>query len=374
VSGSGGPLSLLVVSTILARGGAERFVATLLRHLDRERVRPELCLLREEVGYPLPEDVEVTRLGYRSALDLPRTIRRLRRLIEAREPAVVLGNITATNLACGMALAGIGHAPRWIARIGSSPRHLDGPVRAFLARRVLPAADLFVVNSSGLVAGLEAFYPFTAGRIRVLANPTDFERIDRLALEPPVRERTGGGPVVLAVGRLFPEKRHDLMLEAVARVRRELPLELWICGEGPGRRGLEREIIRRGLSGVVHLLGFCENPFALMRQADVFLMSSDHEGLPNALIEAQGLGLPAVSTRCPYGPQDIVEHERTGLLVPVGDVEALAAALLELLRDAGRRGELARAARVSIRARFSAPELARAWQQLILEVGVRGES
>src|SRR4051812_36191861 len=93
--------SVLIVSTTLNTGGAQRFVSTLLTHLDRSVVLPSLCLLRRDIGFPLPDDVPLHILDWQSPLGFPSMVRKLRRLIDELEPDVLLSNITATNVACG---------------------------------------------------------------------------------------------------------------------------------------------------------------------------------------------------------------------------------------------------------------------------------
>lgn len=359
------PTSILLVNTTLSIGGAQRFASTLLQHLDRARVRPALCLLRGDVGFPLPGDVTPHQLGYRQLWHLPRTVDRLRRLIDETRPDVLLSVLLAANLVSGLALRLCEHRPAWVARNASNPARDDG-WRALFARWIYRRADRVVVNSRRLVETMVRCYPSTEGRIDVLANPTDFAAIDRVADEPPEHVKPAGVPLLIAVGRLGREKRLDLLIDAFRRVRERYPALLWICGEGPCRGAILRQIDRLGLADSVRLLGFCSNPYALMRQADIFVLSSDYEGLPNALIEAQGLGLPAVSTQCPHGPDEIIAGGRSGLLTPVGDAGALAAAISEILSDPTRRRRMAAAARELSRERFAATPLTRAWEALLL--------
>lgn len=359
------PVNLLVVSTTLNTGGAQRFVSTLLGHLDRNRIQPSLCLLRDDVGFRIPDDVAVTVLNYRKPWHLPDTIRRLREHIELTQPDVILSNITATNLVTGLALRHSPHRPRWIARIGNSPARHDGPVRTLIARRTYPAADRLVVNSTGLIAELAGRYSLDRNRIDVLGNPTDFSAIDTLAAEPPAYVWERPEPLLIAVGRLFAQKRYDVLLRALGEVVAQYPAHLWICGDGPEQRRLQRLADRLGLANHVTFHGFVKNPYALMRQATLFVMTSDHEGLPNALIEAQGLGLPAVSTRCPHGPDEIIEHGKTGLLTPVANPTALADAILQLLQDSPRHAGMRLAAAATVRACFDASEITSQWSDLI---------
>ena len=360
-------IEVLMLSISLNRGGAERFVSTLLMHLDRARFKPALCLLRKDVGYPLPDDVPFGVLEYHRPTHFFRAVRGLRGLIEQLQPDVVLSNGAATGMVTGMALRRCRADPSWIARIDNNPRYHDTGLRKFVLKRVYRRADCFVVNSRGVLADLAACYPFARRKSQVMMNPTDFARIDALAQQPPVQQAAPDVPVVIAVGRLFPQKRLDLLIDAFARVLRGLRAELWICGEGPERHKIERKVAHLTLGPNVRILGHCPNPFALMHQAAVYALSSDYEGLPNALIEAQGLGLPAVATRCPHGPEEIIDDGKTGLLVPVGNPRELAEALVKLLSNEPRRRQMGQAAKLHARRRFDASHLARGWEQLILQ-------
>lgn len=362
---------VLFVSAMLNKGGAERVVSTLLQGLRREVARPSLCLLRDDIGYALPADVPVHHLGYRGLATFLPTARRLREWIERERPQVVVSSVNATNLLTGAAIRRSSWRPGWAARIGTSPRRHDNAVRRFVARRVYPQADCFVVNSRGLAREVSDCYPFSADRTRVLPNPTDFDRIEEQAREPFEPPPGGERPALVAVGRLFPEKRYDLMLRALARVRETVPATLRVCGDGPEGERLRSLTRRLGLESAVYWLGFRSNPYAVAKRCDLFVMTSDTEGLPNALIEAQGLGLAAVATRCPHGPEEIVEEGKTGLLVAPGDVEAIAGAITTLLNDPGRRSEMGRAAAAAARRRFDAGVWMPRWEALIGELGSR---
>jgi glycosyltransferase involved in cell wall biosynthesis len=360
------PLRLLALTHSLGGGGAERFLATLVNHLDREAFAPEVCAAIGRASYPLASDVALTSLDYRGPLTLPRTVRRLRRRIRDRRPDLVLSNVLSTNALAGAALRGVEPRPPWVARIGNAPGVREPRLQRWWARRCYAMAAAVVANSSGGRAAFARCYPETAGRLRHLPSPTDFARLDGLAAAPAARRR-GADPQLVWMGRLTRQKRPDLMIAALAELVRRRPARLWMCGEGPLRRQVESEIAAAGLGETVELLGFVENPFALMRQADLFVMTSDYEGLPNALIEAQGLGLAAVSTRCPHGPDEIIAEGETGLLVPTGDARALAAALDRLLAAPEERRRMAERARASARSRYSVEVVLPAWERLLLE-------
>jgi len=173
------------------------------------------------------------------------------------------------------------------------------------------------------------------------------------------------GPTILAMGRLSPEKGFDLLLQAFAQLAgRNSDWTLAIAGEGPRRSMLEQQIAHLGLSDRVRLLGWVSQPHRLMRQARLFVLSSRYEGFPVALLEAMACGLPAVSFDCDSGPREIIRHELDGLLVPPGDVSALAGSIERLLRDDALRATLAHHAR-DVAQRFSQESFAAKWEEVL---------
>jgi glycosyltransferase involved in cell wall biosynthesis len=145
-------------------------------------------------------------------------------------------------------------------------------------------------------------------------------------------------PVILAVGRLEPQKNYTMLLRALALVRKTRECRLIILGEGPLRDELACEIERLGLKDSVDLHGFAPNAMSYMRAADLFVLASSWEGLSNVLIEAMAVGCPAVSTDAPHGPREVLRGGEFGRLVPVDDAEAMAAAIEATLADPGDAG------------------------------------
>lgn len=367
------PLRLLVVSHSLAGGGAERFAATLARHLDRSRFAPELVLAVDRRAYAVPDDVPVHTLGYRGFLSLPRTLARLRRLLRARRPRIVLSNVLSTSCLVGTARLGLPDPPAWVARVGLAPAEGDPPLQRAWARWLYPGAARLVGNSRGLAAALGDLHPALRDRVVAAPNPTDFAALDRDAAAEPCRRARSGEHTLLSLGRLVRQKRPDLAVETLAGAQATGTTRLWWAGEGPRAAATQRRARRLGVADRLDLLGFVPRPFSLVRQADLFLSTSDYEGLPNALIETQGLGLAAVATRCPFGPEEVVEHGKTGLLVAPGDRDDLVRAVRELLAAPERRQAFGAAAAERARARFGLAATLPSWQDLLEDAaGVPG--
>jgi glycosyltransferase involved in cell wall biosynthesis len=223
-----------------------------------------------------------------------------------------------------------------------------------LIRRTYLWADGIVAVSNGVADDLSAVTGIPRGRITSIYNPVATPEIWSKAtasLDDPWFQ-PGAPPVLLGAGRLTAQKDFPTLLRAFARVRSRWEVRLVILGEGKHaerRAELLALAARLGVAADVALPGFVANPFAYMARAAVFVLSSAKEGLPGVLIQALACGCPVVSTDCPSGPAEILENGRYGPLVPVGDDEALANAILSVLTTPPDRGRLrARAALFSV--------------------------
>lgn len=203
-------------------------------------------------------------------------------------------------------------------------------------------SELVVAVSKGVATDLKRMAFLPENHISVVYNPV-FDNDLFMQAQLPVEHpwiKTRKFPVFVAVGRLTKAKNYPLLLRAFSLVLKTQDARLLILGEGPERTALERLIEELNLSNCVLMPGFDPNPFRYVSKADVYVMSSDWEGLPGALVQALVVGAKIVSTDCPSGPAEILEGGALGRLVPVGDMEALATAMLQALTSEAVRPPL----------------------------------
>lgn len=194
-------------------------------------------------------------------------------------------------------------------------------------------ADAVIAVSNGVAADLLSLTGLPPQRIHTIYNPVilpDFQARSQESIDHPWF-KPGEPSVILGVGRLEEQKDFPTLIRAFAKVRQACPARLVIVGWGPDRPKLEALIQQLGIEADVDLPGFISNPIPYMANAAVFALSSAWEGLPTVLIEAMAVGTPVVSTNCESGPDEILDHGAYGGLVPVGDSDALADAILEIL-------------------------------------------
>jgi glycosyltransferase involved in cell wall biosynthesis len=204
-------------------------------------------------------------------------------------------------------------------------------------------ADCVVCQTDAMAADIVGVARILKARVAVLPNPVDVDgiraRVKDVCDGRPVPTRASSGPHLLAVGRLSREKGFDLLLQVFVVVRRRFPTtHLTIAGAGPERSALESQCRALGLEIAVTFAGHVEDLSAHFARASIFVLSSRHEGLPNALLEASAAGLPIVALPCSEGLTDLLRGRPGVWLAPQISAQALSQSLLAAL-DALHPGE-----------------------------------
>jgi glycosyltransferase involved in cell wall biosynthesis len=347
-----GRLSVLFVTTALGGGGAEKHLLRVANHLDRERFRVSLALVKPEgeFEHALAGDVRkfylnATRKGS-TTLRALQSVGPLRRLMRSERPALVFSVIDLANLLSVYAARGVEPRPKVVLGVQTPPSiAYDSmhPVSKLILRlmpRMYPSADQVVAISKGVAEDIASLVPRTRGRVTVIHNAGVEPDVREMAREGMSSDERPDAPLIVACGRLKPLKGFAHLIDALAEVRKSVPAHLWIIGEGTQRAYLESKIARLGLRHCVRLLGFQRNPYRYMAAADLFALSSHFEGFGNVIVEAMACGTPVVATDCPYGPREIIEDGENGLLVEPASAASLARGILRVLRDEGLKRRL----------------------------------
>lgn len=306
--------------------------------------------------------VDTVAVAFRNSAHLP-SILRLRRLLRETQASAVIchSGHDANNVALAARL--LAHRPV----ILRSRTYLTGGQKPF-SYNVL--VDATMVPSRFMKDALLATPGIRADRIHVVYPGIDFDAIDRGADAPLPRpvERwlaAAAGPVILQSAMLRGEKGHLPMLQAFARLHAIYPdARYLIAGEGPERQAIEVQIAALGLTDAVMLAGNVSPAHGLYRCATLVVMPSLSEPLGMSQIEALALGVPVIASRV-GGIPETVQDGVTGLLVPPGDVDAWADALLRALQDPVRMQTLAAAGCEAVRQRFSVAANTRGVLELI---------
>ncbi|TCM21360.1 glycosyltransferase involved in cell wall biosynthesis [Novosphingobium sp. PhB165] len=357
------PLHVAILASGLGAGGAEQVIAQLARHWCAAEHRVSVIAFDrpgDAVYHALPAATGLHRLGGRAGTwGVLGRVFALRRVLAAERPAVLVSFLTKNNLIA--ALATLGTGTRLVCAERNNPERQDAHP---LWNRAL---DLLYRRADAIVCQTDAVrrcFP-AAVRRKLVTIPNPIPTPDVFPTADDTRR-------ICAVGRLTHQKGFDVLLGAFALIAPRFPgWSLTIHGEGPDRAALEAAVAELGLSGRVELPGLSPVPRGWIAECDVFVLSSRYEGFPNVLGEAMAAGLPVIAANCDFGPADMVETGKTGVLVASEDTEALADALAEMIENRAARERMGPAAAAAM-ARFAPERVLARWDQLLARVLATG--
>ncbi len=329
---STGPIAIFLSS--LSGGGAERAMVNLANRFVECGVEVHLVLGRREGPYLSMIDprVRIFDLGVTRML---KSLTPLNAYVKAERPTVLMPALAHTHV---VALVGkilfrwptrviltVQNTPSASANVSSQRMERHWPM---FVRMLYSKADDVIAISRGVADDLRQL---TGGRVAAhivnnpVVTPQFFQQLSEEIDHPWLKDNSV--PVLLAAGRLTNQKDYPTMLNALALLHQRRPIRLIILGDGELRTELFQLCEELGIRDQVDFIGFTSNPYAWMKAADLFVLSSRWEGLANVIAEALACGTPVVSTNCPHGPAEILEEGKFGVLTPLSNPQELAAGI-----------------------------------------------
>ena len=397
-------IKVVLFVTTLEGGGAERFIANLANSLDKKKFDVIVVCKLDKKSYRLDNGVKFFALlpsfsllvqkyywfarfffgnlgsrfvarsvGSGGRSELPYKVTLLTKLsvwlfsflLKREKPDLVFSALRSSNLTSILSAKNFSHPIIVSERIFPFDENVypAAPILGFYK-----FADCVVVNSVETKKFFHSKFGLPAQKITCIYNPVDVRKII-------IRSRENVShkwflqkniPVVVAVGRLDNVKGFDVLLNAFVLVKKIVDYRLVVLGKGSEKKSLVELAKNLGISGSVEFLGWQDNPFKFVAKADVFVLSSRYEGLPNVLLEAMALGKACVSTDCRSGPKEIITNNVNGLLVPVDDEKKLAKAIIRVLTDKKLKAKLEKNAKKRAK-NFDSKKIIKQFEKLFIE-------
>ena len=349
-------MRFLFIASGLRFGGAERVMSILANEWNRhgEEVRFFLTGTPAESCYPLDAGIEIIsdfEAAQKVRFEQFIHIREIRKECTGWKPDAVISFYNDICALTAIAIRGL-HIPLIYSERNDPNRVNQRWIDKFYRKIVERKADRFVFQTEGA----RRCYPDKVQRRSiVLLNPMDTEPF-------PIHNYEEEEKTIVSVGRLEPQKNQSLLIDAFSLIQDQLPdYRLVIYGEGHLREQLEEQIRKKNLQNCVFLPGVKKEIQDYIKKASLFVLSSNYEGIPNALIEAMAIGLPCISTDCsPGGARELIQHEKNGLLVPCGDADKLVTAMEEMILNRKLAIECVKNA-LEIRKRVESSAIAKEW-------------
>lgn len=344
--------NLLFVTNSLIGGGSERVLAAVASELAGRGHRVSILSYRDGDTYPLHPDIRVRTLH--NEQDKGKRIAAIRRTVRELAPDCVIAFEYFVNMQAVLACLGL-HTRLVISERNDPAREGGGFPKRYIRNFLYRFCDVLVCQTPD---ARDYFPGYVRRRAVLIPNPVKSD-----LPEPWQGERS---KTVVNFCRLQPQKNLILLADAFALFRQTHPeYRLAVYGNGDGKEALQRHIREAGLEDRVDLYPSCPDVHRRILDAAMFVSSSDYEGLSNSMLEAMAIGLPTVCTDCPVGgARMVIRDGENGLLVPVGDREALAAAMCRVADDRALAETLSQNGR-TLREKLSIGVIADEWERLI---------
>lgn len=348
-------MKLTFVTSTLHAGGAERVISLLANSFCQKGYEVEIvCINKHLVFYPIDETVKVWFAEDEvKSLSILKKMMWLRKHINSEKPDVVIAFMLEVYCVTLASLIGVSVPVISSERIDP---HFFGRAKGLLRWLLLRRTTHLVVQT----VRIKDFYSAKLqSSTTIIPNPVT----DKVfSLTPTLKQKR-----IIAVGRLAYQKNYPMMFRAFAKVHHDFPdWQLVVYGNGPQKEEIRGVIERLGMEGHIILAGKSDHVVEEMNKSSLFVMSSDYEGMSNALLEAVCVGLPVISTDV-SGAKDLITDGVNGYIVPVGNERALTLALSSMLSSPEKMDEMGRQSK-ALAPRFREEQIVGQWEELIKKV------
>lgn len=322
-------MKILFAIDTLGKGGAERVITNLANYFIKENDVSIMTLRNVPTEYELNEKISIVNIQqdgkYKNKIIREiKNINKIKHEIERSSPDIIITFLPAITYR--LMIANIINKKKVIISVRNDPKiEYNNIIKKTLMK-------ILYTRANGFIFQTEEAKSFFSKKIQmkseIIPNPINESFIEK----PFGGERK---KEIVSVGRLEEQKNHKMLIKAFSRISEEYKdYKLIIYGEGNERENLEKLITDLNLVDKVLLPGKVDNIKEKIYNASAFILSSDYEGMPNALMEAMALGIPVISTNCPCGgPRFLINNNKNGILVPIKDEEKMKIAIEKLLGD-----------------------------------------
>ncbi|MDW0116303.1 glycosyltransferase [Sporosarcina thermotolerans] len=304
--------TIVFVIPKLGGGGAERVISTLVRHIDKKKFKVHLIIVHDGGDYQtdLPVDVNLIKLPVSQVrYAIPSLYLEIRRI----KPDIVFSSIRGFSALIALFKTFLPRKTKLVIRENNTPSESISESKYPLVWKIVyntifKKVDKIICQSDYMVEDFKNEFGFDESKLIRIYNPVDIEMVRQMSMQDPSPFGKEGYKNVVVVGKMMPQKGIDILLNSVAKNKNKLKnVKIWILGNGKYFRDYVKLSENLGITNYVNFVGRQANPFIWMKNADLFLLPSRYEGLPNVVLEAIACGCPVVSTSHPGGTKEIME-------------------------------------------------------------------
>ena len=351
-------MKILFVIGTMSSGGAERVISEMSNYWAKKGWDISIATIgatnNRKDFYPLHSSIKRVDLSvksYKFKINIPIVLWKIRTFVKKEKPDVVISFITQSNIIVLLALIGLK-----VKKIISDRADPYKEQVGFFPKRVTyPLCDTLVIQTDGV----KKFYEkIPSLKIVTIPNPISKPTIEKN------KSFNFNNPTIVAMGTLKKIKGFDILINAFANIEKKYPnWNLVIFGEGRDRLVLEELIEEYNLQNRISLPGVIDNPRNTISDASIFVLSSLKEGFPNVLIEAMSVGLSCISFDCNFGPDEIIDNNKNGILIETGNQKALQDAIEKLINSKTLRDKLGNRAKKDSMDKYYIDNIMKEWEK-----------